>query len=130
MTLLQVDKISIEFGGLKAVNEVSFTVDKGQIVSIIGPNGAGKTTLSEILVGGIVPQQGDVFLDGYVYKSIAHSELKRSIGYVPQQPHFFKGTIRDNILIVKGNIKEGDVVATAGLSFLVDKMPVRLMNGQ
>ena len=64
MPLLDVQNISIEFGGLKAVNDVSFQVEEGQIVSIIGPNGAGKTTVFNILTGVYRIHTGRVFYRG------------------------------------------------------------------
>lgn len=64
MSLLDVKSIGISFGGVKAVQDVSFTVGKGQIVSVIGPNGAGKTTLFNMLSGIYLPMQGEVELNG------------------------------------------------------------------
>jgi branched-chain amino acid transport system ATP-binding protein len=53
--LLRIDKVSERFGGLLAVDSVSFDVAQGEIVSIIGPNGAGKTTLFNLLTGELAP---------------------------------------------------------------------------
>lgn len=64
MSLLDVKGVGISFGGVKAVQDVSFTVGKGQIVSVIGPNGAGKTTLFNMLSGIYLPMQGEVMLNG------------------------------------------------------------------
>ncbi|PLX39279.1 MAG: high-affinity branched-chain amino acid ABC transporter ATP-binding protein LivG [Hyphomicrobiales bacterium] len=64
MTLLQIDEIGIDFGGIKAVDNVSFTVEEGQIFSIIGPNGAGKTTLFNMISGVYKPKFGKVLLAG------------------------------------------------------------------
>ena len=61
---LSVQGVSKRFGGLLAVNDVSFEVAPGEIVSIIGPNGAGKTTLFNLLTGQLVPSTGRVALDG------------------------------------------------------------------
>ena len=55
MELLEVTDLSISFGGLKAVQNVSFSVPKGKIVSVIGPNGAGKTTIFNMLTGFYIP---------------------------------------------------------------------------
>lgn len=64
MNLLEVKDLSISFGGLKAVQNVSFNVPKGKIVSVIGPNGAGKTTIFNMLTGFYTPDQGSILLDG------------------------------------------------------------------
>jgi branched-chain amino acid transport system ATP-binding protein len=62
--ILQVKDLSIQFGGLKAVDDVDFHVNKGEIVSIIGPNGAGKTTVFNMLTGVYVPTGGHIVFDG------------------------------------------------------------------
>ena len=64
MTLLSVEDLSIEFGGVKAVEGVDFSVKPGEIVSVIGPNGAGKTTLFNMISGVYVPDRGRVILAG------------------------------------------------------------------
>jgi branched-chain amino acid transport system ATP-binding protein len=64
MSLLDVEGLGISFGGLKAVQEVSFGVKPGEIVSVIGPNGAGKTTLFNMISGIYLPETGRVSLDG------------------------------------------------------------------
>ncbi len=64
MPLLEVKKLSMHFGGLKAVDEVDFYVEKGEIVSIIGPNGAGKTTIFNTLTGIYKVTGGSIVLNG------------------------------------------------------------------
>ncbi|MFD2092976.1 ABC transporter ATP-binding protein [Blastococcus deserti] len=64
MTLLQVDNVSKSFRGLRAVDDVSFTVEEGSILGIIGPNGAGKTTLFNCVAGALSPDTGSVRLGG------------------------------------------------------------------
>jgi branched-chain amino acid transport system ATP-binding protein len=62
--MLQVESISRNFGGIQAVSDVSFSVGKGEIVSLIGPNGAGKTTCFNLITGFYRPSAGRVLLDG------------------------------------------------------------------
>jgi branched-chain amino acid transport system ATP-binding protein len=62
--LLIVDGISVHFGGVHAIDEVSFTVADGDLLGLIGPNGAGKTTILRAIVGTVQPQSGDVSLSG------------------------------------------------------------------
>lgn len=64
MSLLDVSHLSKRFGGLTANEDVSFTVNKGQIVGLIGPNGAGKTTLFNCVAGYFPPSSGSIMLDG------------------------------------------------------------------
>ena len=60
MALLELDKVSLSFGGLKALTELDLTVNQGDVVSVIGPNGAGKTTVFNVITGIYEPTSGDV----------------------------------------------------------------------
>jgi len=62
--LLQVRDAAKHFGGLRAVDEISFELGAGEIVSLIGPNGAGKTTLFNLLTGQLAPSHGQILFDG------------------------------------------------------------------
>ena len=64
MSYLRADNLSLHFGGLKAVSEVSFAVEKGEIFTIIGPNGAGKTSIFNCISGVYHPQQGSIEFRG------------------------------------------------------------------
>lgn len=75
MSLLKVNNIGITFGGLKAVNDVSFAVEPGEIVSVIGPNGAGKTTLFNMISGIYQPGRGSVSLGGQDVTGTAPNRL-------------------------------------------------------
>jgi branched-chain amino acid transport system ATP-binding protein len=75
MTLLSVEGLGIDFGGLRAVNDVGFSVSPGEIVSVIGPNGAGKTTLFNMISGVYQPQRGRIALDGQDVTGLAPNRL-------------------------------------------------------
>ncbi|HSP50498.1 MAG TPA: ATP-binding cassette domain-containing protein, partial [Pseudolabrys sp.] len=62
--LLSVENVSLSFGGVKAVSDVSFDIHKGEILAIIGPNGAGKTSMLNIINGFYQPQQGRITFKG------------------------------------------------------------------
>ena len=64
MSLLHVDDVTMQFGGLTAVNKVDFRVERGQIFSVIGPNGAGKTTVFNAITGVYEPTEGIILIDG------------------------------------------------------------------
>ena len=64
MAMLEVKNLSISFGGLKAVDDFSVTIEKGQLYGLIGPNGAGKTTVFNLLTGVYRPDTGTILLDG------------------------------------------------------------------
>jgi len=76
---------------------VGFRAEPGKIVGIIGPNGSGKSTLGRVLVGAIQPAVGAVRLDGARLTDWAESDLGKYIGYMPQEPSLFEGTIKENI---------------------------------
>ncbi|QSN63011.1 ABC transporter ATP-binding protein [Caballeronia sp. M1242] len=65
MTLLRIDKLSKSFDGVKAVDDVSFSVEAGQLLALIGPNGAGKSTCFNMINGQLKPTSGSIHLDGH-----------------------------------------------------------------
>src|SRR3972149_5846286 len=64
--MLEVREIAIDFGGVKAVDGVSFGARRGEVTGLIGPNGAGKTTVFDILSGFLMPRKGLISLDGTI----------------------------------------------------------------
>lgn len=105
MTLLKVDHLTINFGGLAAVSNVNLAIDENELVGLIGPNGAGKTTLFNLLTGVYVPSEGEVsfeaeggtkILNGMLPYKIANLGLSRTF----QNIRLFKDlTVMDNVLI-------------------------------
>lgn len=77
MTLLETRSLSKSFGGVRAVDDVSFTVNEREIVALIGPNGAGKTTCFNILNGNLAPDGGSVLLDGRVITGLPPRHIWR-----------------------------------------------------
>jgi branched-chain amino acid transport system ATP-binding protein len=78
MTLLEVANVSKSFRGLRAVDDVSFTVEEGSILGIIGPNGAGKTTLFNCVAGALTPDTGTVHLGGRDVTGAAPHKVSRA----------------------------------------------------
>lgn len=99
--LLRLDAISKRFGGLLAVDNVSFDVAPGRITALIGPNGAGKTTLFSIISGFVPPGQGRIVFDGTdVTGEPPHRLARRGIGRTFQIVQPFAGlTVRENIAV-------------------------------
>ena len=78
MALLEVKNLGITFGGLKAVDNFSLTLEKGALYGLIGPNGAGKTTVFNLLTGVYKPTTGTFFLDGKELKGKKPAEINKS----------------------------------------------------
>ena len=83
--------------GLPILNGVSLAAQPGDIIGIVGPSGSGKSTLAKIIAGAIQPEIGNVRIDGAQRSDWDQDELGRHIGYLPQEPSLFEGTIKDNI---------------------------------
>ena len=95
---LQVEEVGVRGReGRPILVGVSFRADPGQTLGIIGPSGSGKTTLGKILVGAIQPTVGTVRIDGARLTDWDQDELGRYLGYMPQEPSLFEGTIKENI---------------------------------
>ncbi len=100
--LLKAEGISISFGGLKALNEVSFEIYPGEIIAIIGPNGAGKTTMLNIINGVYTPDEGRIFFEGKERprKIKPHRVAAMGISRTFQNLALFKGmTTLGNIMV-------------------------------
>jgi putative ABC transport system ATP-binding protein len=79
------------------VDDVSFTLERGQVLAILGPSGSGKTTLLRMLNRLDEPTSGTVFLDGLNYREIPAQELRRRMGMGMQRAYLFPGTVAENI---------------------------------
>ncbi|MGY0373801.1 ABC transporter ATP-binding protein [Clostridium sp. JNZ J1-5] len=99
--LLSVKNLSIAFGGLKAVDGLTFEIESGQIYGLIGPNGAGKTTVFNMISQIYKPDTGDVIFDGKDLKKLnVHDIIEAGIARTFQNVELFKGmTVLDNLLV-------------------------------
>ena len=100
MTLLSIENLSKSFGGLMAVNEVSFDVEAGSIVGLIGPNGAGKTTVFNLITGNYQPNTGTVLFDGQNLVGLpTHTIVERGIARTFQTIRLFQNmSVLENVL--------------------------------
>ena len=91
--------VSLRYAGTEApqLRQVSLALAPGEVLGVIGASGSGKTTLARILAGGMKPTAGVIRLDGAAYEARPGDDLARHIGYLPQTPSLFAGTIKDNI---------------------------------
>jgi branched-chain amino acid transport system permease protein len=131
--VLEVRNLSRSFGGLKAVQDVSFKLRKNEILGIIGPNGAGKTTLFNLLNGFLKPSQGEVLIDGRnMSGQRPHTICEAGIGRTFQVMRpFLRMSILDNVVVgayVRARSDEearklaADAVARVGLSAVADRV--------
>src|SRR3954471_3635751 len=122
--LLSVRGIGVRFGGVVALDDVSFDVQRGQITGLIGPNGAGKTTLFNVLSRLYQPSQGDVLFEGRSILSIPRHEIPRiGIGRTFQNVALFdRLTVLENIMVGRHTQTES--------SFLADalRLPIAIRN--
>ena len=100
MTILDVRAVSRRFGGLQALSDVTFSVNRGEIVGVIGPNGAGKTTLFSTLMGLIRPDSGSVMLEGKPLAGLKPHEVA-ALGMTKTFQNvalFAESSVLDNVL--------------------------------
>jgi branched-chain amino acid transport system ATP-binding protein len=148
-TVLSTRDISVSFGGVRAVIDVSLDVDPGQLVGLIGPNGAGKTTFIDA-VTGFVPHRGAVSIDGTdVTGSPPHARARRGLARTWQGTELFDDlTVRENLTVAAlhptlvETVKElfsrpvsrvdavDEALERLSLGALADAMPGELTQGQ
>lgn len=104
MTLLTLDKVSVRYGQLRALREVSFELGKGETLFVTGPNGAGKSTLLKAIAGVVAVASGKIGLDGKVITSCAPEDIARlGISLVPEGREIFGSlTIEENLRLGTG----------------------------
>ena len=102
--MLNIKDVSVNFGGIKAVDKASMQIETGKITGLIGPNGAGKTTLFNIIAGNIKPTMGKVMLDEQDITSLPSHELfEKGVLRTFQLAHEFSNmTVIENLMVVPG----------------------------
>ncbi|WP_441782524.1 ABC transporter ATP-binding protein [Leifsonia sp. 2TAF2] len=99
MTLLELKNISVSYGRIEAIHDMSFSVEEGEIVSLIGANGAGKSTTMKTISGILNPSRGSILFDGEdITKMKAHIRVVRGISQAPEGRGIFPGmTVMENL---------------------------------
>ena len=97
--MLEIKKINVYFGVIRALRDVSFYVEKGEVVALIGANGAGKTTTLHTITGLLKPTSGSIFLNGVdITKTPAHKIVSMGMAHVPEGRRVFSLlTVEDNL---------------------------------
>ena len=112
---------SLEFAGVifkhktaevNSIDDLSFTVSKGETIAFVGPSGSGKSTLVKLLVGLYKPTSGNILFNSTSYSDIHYNAFRREIGFVTQDTQLFAGTVKDNLLFVQPDTSD-EAVAEA-----------------
>ena len=113
MSLFEVKNITVAFGGLKALNDVSFGVDKGEIFTIIGPNGAGKSTLFNVISRIYEPSKGEIYFENQnISKTKPHNISKLGIARTFQNLELFENaTVLQNLLLGRHIYKRTNILS-------------------
>lgn len=106
-TLLSVKNVTVRFGGICAVDSVSFDVNQGELLGFIGPNGAGKTTMMRTITGVVTPDEGSIMLrDKELIGLKTHERVRLGMGLSQQIVKPFRNmTVLDNIALAAGAAK-------------------------
>ena len=99
-----------------ALSDVSFVIKPGEKVGIVGPMGSGKSTIERLLLGLHSPSEGQVLLDGIDMEQLDAHQVRRSIGYVPQDVELFSGSIKENILMAAPHAGDDVLMRAAEMS--------------
>ncbi|MDM7275612.1 MAG: ABC transporter ATP-binding protein [Thermoprotei archaeon] len=135
MEILKVENVTKKFGGFVAVNNVSFTVNRGETVAIIGPNGAGKTTLVNVITKKLEPDEGRVFFDGFeITRLPPHKITKLGLVRTFQVVNLFPTlTVRENMALAglsagaTGEVRR--VIEMLGLEEYTDRVVAKVPLG-
>src|SRR5215211_152991 len=126
--LVSVEGASFSYpDGTQALEDVSLTARRGELVALVGPNGAGKSTLLELLPRFRQPTNGRIMIDGQNIADVSLESLRSKIGFVTQDTPLFDGTIAENVTYgVRGNASEEQIqqaARLAGVDELVASLP-------
>lgn len=112
---IQFENVCFTYPGenVSVLENISFTLRPGERLAVIGATGSGKTTLFQLIPRLYEAQKGTIFIDDYPLSAYHIDELRNSIGYVPQSPLLFTGTIADNITFGKEDASQEEVIQAA-----------------
>ena len=95
---------------INAIDHISFAVETGDTIAFVGPSGSGKSTLVKLLVGLYKPVEGEIYFNDVPSGDIRYNALRRQIGFVTQDTQLFAGTIKENLLFVKSDATDEEVI--------------------
>ena len=142
MATLTASNLAKAYGGREVVQDVSLSLESGQVVGLLGPNGAGKTTCFYMVVGIIAADRGTIVVNGEDITALPmHERARRGIGYLPQEASIFrKLTVGDNILAILETRpdltraqrfeRRDELLAEFNVSHLIDNLGQSLSGGE
>jgi ABC-type multidrug transport system ATPase subunit len=126
-TILEVDDVSVSFGPVEVLSELSLSIPEGKVIALVGPNGSGKTTLIRTVVGDVRP---DVGVGSVTYRG---PSVPRPIGYLPQDATFRSGFTAEETLAFYGSFVDGaeptELLERVGLEDAADRRVEALSGG-
>jgi len=124
MHTLQTRELSKSYRGRRVVEDLSISVEEGEVVGLLGPNGAGKTTSFYMIVGLIPPDSGRVLLDGEDITAMPmYERARRGISYLPQEPSVFRRlTVEENLVAILEMLPLTAAQRRARLDQLIEQM--------
>jgi iron complex transport system ATP-binding protein len=133
---LEIQGVQFSYGSVSVLEDISLSIEAGEILSLVGPNGSGKTTLLKCINRILKPQRGTILVEGRDVSRVELNELAHSLGYVPQSaPASFPLTVYDTVLLgrkpyVNWKLSERDKEIAFGVLRLMklDDMALRLFN--
>ncbi len=110
---IEIRDISFSYGSRQVINNVSLSIEPGEMIGLVGASGAGKSTLVNLVCRFYDVANGAIVIDGHDIRSFPVEEYRRNIGIVLQEPFLFFGSIADNISYAKPEATRGEIIAAA-----------------
>lgn len=110
---IRFESVSFRFHEGAGLTDLSFTLRRGETLAIVGPSGAGKTTVTKLLLGLLTPQSGRILVNGADLATLDPAAWQDRIGWLPQRPTLFSGTVEDNIRLSHPSASRADVADAA-----------------
>tara|TARA_B100001057_G_scaffold438621_1_gene471236 strand:+ start:1125 stop:1901 length:777 start_codon:yes stop_codon:yes gene_type:complete len=128
--LLRLEKISLHFGKRKILENLTFNLNKGEILGLLGPNGVGKSTIFNIIIGLLKPNYGSIFIEGrnVINDTIFNRTKEHKIGYVPQYGGYFHDlTLRENLKAISEIVIEDKKLRDEKINLLISKFELEAL---
>lgn len=125
-SVLTFEHIGISYEGETALKDVSCSFGGFRKYGIVGPSGCGKTTLAQLLAGVLQPTQGSIVVNNHAIETLSMSSWRKQVAYLPQSPHIFSTTLRNNLTFYQPDATEEEIahaLELVGLTSLVTELP-------